>query len=106
MFKENNENGEGYLKHMNSSQIANSSIDEQYMSDVLSWWDPYLRLGQCNEMEDREIKPFDSQLSKIDEKYNRLMLMVESTWQKLSNTIDIILSNQNAKERLGKANEF
>ena len=33
------------------------------------------------------------------------MLMVESTWQKLSNTIDIILSNQNAKERLGKANE-
>ena len=50
MFKENNENGEGYLKHMNSSQIANSSIDEQYMSYVLSCWDPYLRLGQCNEI--------------------------------------------------------
>ena len=44
MFKENNENGEGYLKHMNSSQMANSSIDEQYMSDVLSCWDPLFEI--------------------------------------------------------------
>ena len=34
------------------------------------------------------------------------MLIVKSTWQKLSNTIDIILSNQNSKERMEKLINF
>ena len=90
---------------MDSLHIANSSIDVQYMSDVLCDRDPYLRLGKFNEMEDREIKPFDSRFSKIDEKFHRLMLIVESTRQNLGNTVNIVLTNQNVKERLGKSNE-
>ena len=70
-----------------------------FVTEILIWGKENLKKWRI------EIKPFDSRLLKIDEKYHRLMLIVESTRQNLGNTINIVLTNQNIKERLEKANE-
>ena len=36
MFKRDNEEDVSYLKHEDYSKIANSSIDEQYIEDILN----------------------------------------------------------------------
>ena len=78
------------------SQVVNSSLDTEYMMDILKSSNSFVELSQQNKSEvDEWILLHQNSLDK-NIKYDQLVLMIENGFQKLSNTLDMLLSAQNA----------
>ena len=77
------------------SQIVNSSLDIEYMIDILKSSDSFVVLSQQNKSEADEWMLLDQNSLDKNIKYDQLVLMIENGFQKLSNTLDMLLSAQN-----------
>ena len=78
------------------SQVVNSSLDIEYMIDILKISGSFVELIQQNKSEANEWMLLDQNSLDKNIKYDQLVLMIENCFQKLSNTLDMLLSAQNA----------
>ena len=97
MFKVNDDEINYSIPFMEAhSQVVNSSLDIEYMIDILKSSDPFVELSQQNKSEADEWMLLDQNSLDNNIKYDQLVLMIENGFQKLSNTLDMLLSAQNA----------
>ena len=106
MFKRDNEEDVSYLKHEDYSKIANSSIDEQYIEDILNDWDIFSKLDQHNEVEVKERTYHRDQDRKDYEIHDQLIKIVETTLQKLNHAIDMVMNTQKDMMKMYEAKDF
>ena len=78
------------------SHFVNSSLDIEYMIDILKSSDSFVELSQQNKSEADEWMLLDQNSLDKNIKYDQLVLMIENGFQRLSNTLDMLLSAQNA----------
>ena len=78
------------------SQVVNSSLDIEYMIDILKSSDSFVELSQQNKSEADEWMLLHQDSLDKNIKFDQLVLMIENGFQKLSNTFDMLLSAQNA----------
>ena len=95
MFKRESEQNNCNLFNEIQSQIANSSIDIDDMGDVLRCWDSYWISNQQSDNEINQQIIIDKQSSENTWKHTWLIPIIETGFQKLSWTINMLLSSQN-----------
>ena len=95
MFKVLNESDNCILFHEARSQIVNFSLDVEWLSDVYINWDSQLKLKNQSESEIDDYVNSNKLNFELCKKYDQLTFMVETGLQKLSDTIDKLLSAQN-----------
>ena len=95
MFKRESEQNNYNLFNEIQSQIANSSIDIDDMGDVLRSWDSYWISNQQSDNEINQQIIIDKQSSENTWKHTWLIPIIETGFQKLSWTINMLLSSQN-----------
>ena len=105
MFKRDNEEDVSYLKHEDYSKIANSSIDEQYIEDILNDWDIFSKLDQHNEVEVKEKTYHRDQDRKDYEIHDQLIKIVKTTLQKLNHAIDMVMNTQKDMMKMYEAKD-
>ena len=95
MFKRESEQNNCNLFNEIQSQIAKSSINIDDMGDVLRSWDSYWISNQQSDNEINQKIIIDKQSSENTWKHTWLIPIIETGFQKLSWTINMLLSTQN-----------
>ena len=96
MFKRDIDNHGSTLFYDIQSQIVNSSLDFEYMRDVLTSRDSSLKLRQQSEAKIDDQMFLNKQFVEKNPNNDQLAMIIETGFQKLSQTIDTLLSRQNA----------
>ena len=96
MFKRDIENYGNTLFHDVQSQIVDSSLDFEYMRDVLMSRDSSSKLRQQSEAKIDDQRLPNKQFAEKSIKSDQLATIIETGFLKLSQTIDTLLSGQNA----------
>ena len=96
MFKRVIDNHDSTLFHDIQSQIVNSSLDFEYMIDALMSRDSSLKLRQQSEAKIDDQMLLNKQFIEKNINSDQLAMIIETGFQKLSQTINTLLSGQNA----------
>ena len=96
MFKRDIENYGSTLFHDVQSQIVDSSLDFEYMKDVLISRDASSKLRQQSEVKIDDQRLPNRQFAEKSTNSDQLATIIETGFLKLSQTIDTLLSGQNA----------
>ena len=96
MFKRDIENYGSTLFHDAQSQIVDSSLDFEYMRDVLMSRDSSSKLRQQSEVKIDDQRLPNKQFAEKSINSNQLAAIIETGFLKLSQAIDTLLSGQNA----------
>ena len=92
MFKRDIDNHESTLFHDIRSQIVNSSLDFEYIRDVIMSRDSSLKLRQQSEAKIDDQMLLNKQFAEKNINNGQLAIIIETGFQKLSQTIDTFLS--------------
>ena len=95
MFKRESEQNNCILFNEIQSQIANSSIDIEDIGDLLRSWGSYWISSQQSDNEINQQIIIDKQSSENNWNHTWLIPIIETGFQKLSWTINMLLSAQN-----------
>ena len=96
MFNRDIDNHDSTLFHDIQSQIVNSSLDFEYMRDALISRDSSLKLRQQSEAKIDDQMILNKQFVEKNINNDQLAMIIETGFQKLSQTINTLLSGQNA----------
>ena len=96
MFNRDIDNHDSTLFHDIQSQIVNSSLDFEYMRDALISRDSSLKLRQQSEAKIDDQMILKKQFVERNINNDQLAMIIETGFQKLSQTINTLLSGQNA----------
>ena len=76
------------------SQIANSSIDDEYLKEELKFWDPQYEVNDQNEQYIDEEVFFNENLLRKYKAFTLLVSIVEKGFKKLNHNIEMLISAQ------------
>ena len=96
MFKRDIDNHDNTLFHDIRSQIVNSSLDFEYMINVQMSRDSSLKLQQQSEAKIDDQMFLNKHFVEKNINNGQLAMIIETGFQKLSKTIDTLISGQNA----------
>ena len=96
MFNRDIDNHDSTIFHDIQSQIINSSLDFEYMRDALMSRDSSLKLRQQSEAKFDDQMLLNKQFVEKNINNDHLAMIIETGFQKLSQTINTLLSGQNA----------
>ena len=96
MFNRDIDSHDSTLFHDIQSQIVNSSLDYEYMRDALISRDSSLKLRQQSEAKIDDQMILKKQFVEKNINNDQLAMIIETGFQKLSQTINTLLSGQNA----------